>query len=103
MVYIRGSTIELQCHASCNQDCIHRNKIYYNGKAILSKGLTLTDDGEKLTIKIDNASINNSGVYQCLRPVWPWRVKDTNGKHITDIVGRNINVQITGTLVTVDN
>lgn len=96
VVYFRGSTIELHCHASCEQDCIGTNKIYHNGCAELGFDLdNLYDNKTKLIVKINNASVSDSGFYQCLRSVWPWTIW---GSYIADIVGRKIHVQITGGL-----
>ena len=93
VVYFRGSTIELHCYASCEQGCISRNKIYHNGSPELGFHESY-DNNTMLTIKINNASVEDSGFYQCLRPVWPW----TKRPYIAQIAGRKIHVQITGGL-----
>ena len=88
-VYFRGSTIELHCHASCGKECVHHNKLYHNGLPELSH--ELTDNTAKLTLRISDAGLNDSGFYQCFLPVWPWKGK------ASEISGRKIHVQIAGT------
>lgn len=83
-----GSTIELHCYASCEQDCVHKNKIYHNGSPELYH--TIIDNNRNLTLTITNASVSDSGIYQCLRNVWPWN-------RFRQIAGKEIHLQIIGT------
>ena len=89
-MYFRGSTIELHCHVSCEQECILQNKIYHDGYPELYH--ELTDNKRKLTLKINNANLKDSGFYQCFRLVWPWKSR------VSEIAGRRIHVEITGGL-----
>ena len=96
MIYFRGSAIELHCHASCGQECIGTMKINHNGTAELKFDETFYDNKTTLTIRINNASVIDSGFYQCLRPVWPWTMWEP---YIAEIAGRKIHVQITGACI----
>jgi len=94
--YFNGSTIRLECDATCKRDCdirIRYNRSVYLVPHNLYKApirfelLNSKDSEGKKILTIINSDISYSGSYQCEIKVW-------NGF----IVGKEIHVQITGKL-----
>ena len=96
-VYFSGSTIELYCVVSCEEECLHENKLNHNGTTKVGKRgnddkFKDLNDKAYYTLKIINATVKDSGVYQCLRLVWPLKIKGRR----EEIAGRKFHIQITG-------
>ena len=87
VVFFSGNIIQLDCEANCEPHCISDYKVLHNGNFIYGSRFNFIEQQGKFRVNIINASIDDAGIYQCKKDVWP------RGSHI---VGREANVQLAG-------
>ena len=89
VVFFSGSTIQLDCEANCEPNCISEYKVLHNRNFLYGNRVNFITNPGKYTVNIFNASINDTGIYQCKKDVWP---------RLSHIAGREANVQMAGKL-----
>jgi len=87
VVFFSGSTIQIVCEANCEQNCISEYKVLHNGTFLYGSRVKFISQPGKYAVNISNANINDTGIYQCKKDVWPRR---------SHIAGREANLKMAG-------